>query len=659
MVNAASQTLEPPNSDISMKSDHWNFLANLLGTPGPAKSQEGKKPKAEKSAEKTLSEPIEEPHVDDSGESANDVDSPPSTPSSETTQGEESDLSIDAQHSSTDASDGEFEKITREDVLGALVSTAPPKTLPGFGAGDEDSQTQTLDQLTGTNMQESVVEVGGEATSDENMAPELVKTSQEEDSKAAGTEIDEEAANTTEESGSVDTWGDLASEIGFTPSEESQPIAPINAEAETDSKPKTKRSTNQKSRRASASKRSGSGFGEGLGFDSAEEPESPSEPMGEAANGLDSSKSEADQLDTSNDDSVDLPGGWATFSSGSDENDHQEQAATSTLEEVSGETKAEGTRGPKTDRRRRFRDKEGDGENRRKRTRSRRDDNDRRGNEQASDEREEATETSQRRGHNDREEKRSRDSEGESRSRRSRGRRGARQRITEDDARLIDEEMESNRESREEGSSSEARGGRRRGRSRSEDQESTASNQEVRRRSRRSDSESDDRENEGANDSRSKDEEGEFTGRGRRRGRRGRGGRNRKDGDAATNQDPVDTHDPLERASAFDDDHEDDQEVAEIRRGQRSRSRNRDEDQSEVRGENRGRRRRRSEDSDNNETERVARKRPEREPETSRESKGRRTSIPSWLETVDLLVNANIENHKKSKGGRGKGGKKR
>ena len=121
----------------------------------------------------------------------------------------------------------------------------------------------------------------------------------------------------------------------------------------------------------------------------------------------------------------------------------------------------------------------------------------------------------------------------------------------------------------------------------------------------------------------------------------------------------MDTHDPLERTSAFDDDHEDDQEVAEIRRGQRSRSRNRDEDQSEVRGENRGRRRRRSEDSDNNETERVARKRPERETETSRESKGRRTSIPSWLETVDLLVNANIENHKKSKGGRGKGGKKR
>ena len=28
-----------------MKSDHWNFLANLLGTPGPAKSQEEKKNK--------------------------------------------------------------------------------------------------------------------------------------------------------------------------------------------------------------------------------------------------------------------------------------------------------------------------------------------------------------------------------------------------------------------------------------------------------------------------------------------------------------------------------------------------------------------------------------------------------------------------------------
>jgi hypothetical protein len=34
----------------------------------------------------------------------------------------------------------------------------------------------------------------------------------------------------------------------------------------------------------------------------------------------------------------------------------------------------------------------------------------------------------------------------------------------------------------------------------------------------------------------------------------------------------------------------------------------------------------------------------------------RRAPIPTWIETVDLLVNANIENHKKSKGNGGGGG---
>ena len=45
------------------------------------------------------------------------------------------------------------------------------------------------------------------------------------------------------------------------------------------------------------------------------------------------------------------------------------------------------------------------------------------------------------------------------------------------------------------------------------------------------------------------------------------------------------------------------------------------------------------------------------------ETPRRRANVPTWLETVELLVNANIENHKKPNkgggGGRGRGGGRR
>ncbi|MDA8697779.1 hypothetical protein N9M41_04805, partial [Rhodopirellula sp.] len=75
-------------------------------------------------------------------------------------------------------------------------------------------------------------------------------------------------------------------------------------------------------------------------------------------------------------------------------------------------------------------------------------------------------------------------------------------------------------------------------------------------------------------------------------------------------------------------------------------------------GERRVRRRRRAEDS-SEEGERNPRNRRDQESDAERESRGKQTTIPSWLDTVDLLVNANIENHKKSKNGRGKTSKKR
>ena len=43
----------------------------------------------------------------------------------------------------------------------------------------------------------------------------------------------------------------------------------------------------------------------------------------------------------------------------------------------------------------------------------------------------------------------------------------------------------------------------------------------------------------------------------------------------------------------------------------------------------------------------------DREDSESDETRGKRGNVPTWLETVELLVDANIENHKNSKGGGG------
>ncbi len=156
----------------------------------------------------------------------------------------------------------------------------------------------------------------------------------------------------------------------------------------------------------------------------------------------------------------------------------------------------------------------------------------------------------------------------------------------------------------------------------------------------------------------------------RRRGRRGgRRNRSREDGDrpvADRVEDAKDLDEPYEEPfgeiPSFDDDFEDDVEVEVIRRSGRRPQ----EDRAAPEGERRGRPQRAPRDSGE-------------EPRSPNRSRGRsqrtepafqpsaeRPTAPTWLETVTVLVDANIENHKKtparsgnngSRGGRG--GKRR
>ena len=187
-------------------------------------------------------------------------------------------------------------------------------------------------------------------------------------------------------------------------------------------------------------------------------------------------------------------------------------------------------------------------------------------------------------------------------------------------------------------------------------------------------------------------------GRSRRRGRRGRGGRGRGEreeaGDAETagprarrpsRDEDDDSADLVSRPgrperpegddddlpfgeSIFDDDHEDDEEVEVIRRGRRRRSRSRrgrdepaDVVDDEVSAGDRPRARQRD-SARNREDDNEARGRRGAEAPDADDESARRKGVPTWLETVSILVDANLENRKKGgRGGtsRGRGGRRR
>ncbi len=148
--------------------------------------------------------------------------------------------------------------------------------------------------------------------------------------------------------------------------------------------------------------------------------------------------------------------------------------------------------------------------------------------------------------------------------------------------------------------------------------------------------------------------------RSRRRGRRGR----RRSGPETTDVSRRDVEDDVEEDEldneleivGFDDDHEDDEddeEVEQIRSGSRRRPRSRRSGRSETPA------------ADVNAAETTPRANRDTGTEGVPDAEaGRRRDIPTWLETVELLVNANIENHnrggsKSQRGPRSGGGRRR
>ncbi len=166
-------------------------------------------------------------------------------------------------------------------------------------------------------------------------------------------------------------------------------------------------------------------------------------------------------------------------------------------------------------------------------------------------------------------------------------------------------------------------------------------------------------------------------GRSRRRGRRGRGrsggrsepqdrGAEERRTARAAEPTPDTAPEPIGE-SAFDDDHEDDEEVEVIRRGRRRRSR-RDRGGEEERAtgepdvdiEDEGPGERDRGDSERGSASRGRRRSATRRDETDEPPK--RKNVPTWLDTVALFVDSNLENHKKSGrggGSRGRSGRRR
>ncbi len=104
-----------------MRSDHWNFLANLLGTPTPAEPPKKKE---------------EKPSA---------ADTPPAVPVAEqaapeqtTSQRGEAETAAEEEVSFAEEA---FDTIraSGEQILDALAAAVPPQILPGFGpSADEE-----------------------------------------------------------------------------------------------------------------------------------------------------------------------------------------------------------------------------------------------------------------------------------------------------------------------------------------------------------------------------------------------------------------------------------------------------------------------------------------------------------------------------------------
>ncbi|QDS88159.1 hypothetical protein EC9_23460 [Rosistilla ulvae] len=153
---------------------------------------------------------------------------------------------------------------------------------------------------------------------------------------------------------------------------------------------------------------------------------------------------------------------------------------------------------------------------------------------------------------------------------------------------------------------------------------------------------------------------------GRRRGRGGNGGASESSETADSNVSPEpEAEVAVPKVSEFDDDHEDDDEVIALRRGNRRRRGRRGRGGSgEGREESTGR----DESSGGRdlakpeaeaEVRQSSRRGEASRDEAEEDIKPRQRDIPSWIETVDLLVQPNINARGKRSAPRGRGGKGR
>ncbi|MEE2934719.1 MAG: hypothetical protein VYA84_01855 [Planctomycetota bacterium] len=599
-----------------MKSDHWNFLANLLGTPGPVdRSKRDEKAKKEEQPNRPASE---------------DAAANKASPAAEQTAPQ---VEAAAELTPTTAA-AKTEKSapaeTGKNVLEALTEAVPPKILPGFGASEEEAEEPLATSQNWDRDPEPKSFGSTHRNSEAPVADEAGETASSTDTEVSdGDAVDEFDS----------AWGKLAGELGIQSGD--APVSPRGA-----SKPARSADDVKPRKPANGKKPSpknsdlASGFGEGLGFD----------------------------------DDVDAGFNAADAALGTDEG---RSAADADRDEPIAEGRGHRS-GENRGRQERVREERGRGRRGQRRSTSETDEGadrssrrDGRVGERSSRDQERGRVQEDDRGREDNFGKPSRGSDpGEEsgdrpRGRRRQGRRGTRQRMSEEDLdRAESDRGQGDSPNKVEGESK-SRG---RGRSATRENSGRSSRDDSGRGRRRRERDPVDEHDEELDDTLVRetddseaDEEAPRSR--RRRGRRGRRGR-RRDEETATGNDSAASEDPLARASAFDDDHEDDAEVESIRRG-RGRSRSRSDD-GEGRERDRDSRDSRDRDRDSRDRDPRSSRRPrggrgrDRDQDGDGEATRQRHNVPTWVDTVDLLVNANIENHKKNKGGgRGRGGRKR
>lgn len=570
-----------------MRSDHWNFLANLLGTPGSSQP-------ASKSASKSA------------------VDKPEA--------GKEKELTpAPARTETRPPAAGDQPAPAVEEVLEALQSAVPPAVLPGFSTPSARS-------------------------------PQSPSSFGENRPAAAASDQAEDLGTSRIDS----AWSDLANELGI------QPAAPPTRQETRQQEASPARSVKPQDSHLKPKKRTG-GFGQGLGVDLGPAEEEDAEPAELLRGGKEKKREEREEPEEEEDEFA------ADLEAELDEDeDLVDELVDDLVEDIDDDEPWGLDReewGLSGDRGRREHGPEparGGGSERDDSTRRPRGRSERQPRSGAqSAQRPESVSSARSPGRRERPQEASGPPvDDESRPRRQ-VRQGARQRITE-------EELDrGGPPAARRGAAAEERGdhGRSRGPGRDRREEPAArGGAETRDREAAEPEELDEFGAGIPREVREGDEEAPRA-RSRRRGRRGKGRGRRREGELERGEATSPELDALVPESPFDDDHEDDLEVETLRRGrrhglpERSREdRDGDRERPRVSEEEPSRARRpRSE---------QAAAADEEDDDEAAVSPRRRGNIPTWIETVEILVNANIENHKKSRGsngggGRGRGGRRR